>query len=78
MFDTNSKPEKKQNAYNVKDTEITPKTEGQILEQNVKFLLTHFEEFNEKLLNYSNYKIKEVMSLLISIVFLININKYNK
>jgi len=64
MIDTISvKPEEKQNANNLKDKEKNSKNEGQILEHNVKFLLTHFEQMDDNVYKSSNYKIKEIVSL---------------
>jgi hypothetical protein len=68
MNDTYSvNTENKHIAKNLDNTEKNSKNEGLILENNVKFLLKHFEEINDYHFQSksSSYKIKEIVSLLI-------------
>jgi len=58
-------PKKKQNVNSMNNTEKNSKNQGEILEHNVKFLLTHYEEMNGSLYESSTYKIKEIVSVMI-------------
>ncbi len=66
-----NKPEEIQKENIVIDREkISKIEEGHLLEHNMRFLLTHYEEMNYHLYKNPNYKVKEIVSLVLGKRFL--------